>query len=576
MTLFAAFKPSHRVAVFVWALTFVASPSVAQDTVTAMPEGSADPVESGVLGDEFARDTGAIIVTAQRLGESNLFEEVDHAEDSCLLNAPRLGAKEPGFAIDASGLKRVKNLERIRRKTRAGTIFVSGGSFVGADFRKAKLYNMCFFGTDLSQSNWSGVSAKGLGFVNVDLTGAKMARSHLPSVLFRDAKLGVVDAREARWMQGRMDGGWEGSLSDLDLAGADLTDFRFVCGTSPEDGCPIERTGINLSNANLRRASMHSFFASDMALDGARVDQTELSLDHLNLLSTARLSGPIVLRSPRRAVMLFPGEASELTKKAQAVEAGMDVCATANATANANGSDTGAAAASSNVLAGICGVPGSAMRELLQSVAILETQAQDTAKYQSRRRAWAAGRDACLDFTDPEQQLNCVISAYQSRQASLRKALGKPQWLQDRGYRLFLSREAAFPTDKGAPGLYGRVLPVLLDTAVAAVIVRSDGAGGIQAKGVALEGCYFEQENLAYDVAEAKIGLTPQRPQRRRRRRAAPVVEQPLINITGRSAIVDDQGLRRASPGCGVDNPFPRMQEIALDDGLLATIWDRF
>ena len=212
--------------------------------------------DGGLLGDEFARDTGAIIVTGQRLGESNLFEPVVHPEASCLANAPGVGEDQPGFTIDASGLKRVRQLERIRRKTRAGTIYVSGANLVGEDFRKAKLYDMCFFDSDLSQTNWSGLSAQGLGFVNTDLTGANMANTHLPSVLFRDVKLGLVDARGARWMQGRLDGGWDGSLRELDLTGADLTDFRFVCGTAAEDGCPIERGGIVMNDANLRRASL--------------------------------------------------------------------------------------------------------------------------------------------------------------------------------------------------------------------------------------------------------------------------------------------------------------------------------
>ena len=517
--------------------------------------------DGGLLGDEFARDTGAIIVTGQRLGESNLFEPVVHPEASCLANAPGVGEDQPGFTIDASGLKRVRQLERIRRKTRAGTIYVSRANLVGEDFRKAKLYDMCFFDSGLSQTNWSGLSAQGLGFVNTDLTGANMANTHLPSVLFRDVKLGLVDARGARWMQGRLDGGWDGSLRELDLTGADLTDFRFVCGTAAEDGCPIERGGIVMNDANLRRASLHSFYVGDLALTNARIDQTELSLDHLSLVEDARLVGPIVLRSPRRAVMLFPGEVAQLTKVAATEEAQQDVCADAQ-----TGFET-----AENALAIVCDIPGSETRELLRSVAMLEERAQNIRGYGTAREKWVASRDACLDLADSDQRSACIVTSYRTRQTALRADVGRPQWLEDRGYRLFLSREAAFPTDEGEPGLYGRILPVLLDTALAAVMVYSDGRGGLHAKGVAAEGCYFEQEDLFYDVEQAQIGFGY-----RTRRRAPVRMEDPLVAIAGRSATVEADGLTRAAPACGGENPFPRLEEITLDERMLASIWERF
>ena len=509
---------------------------------------SADDPRPSVLGDEFARETGAIIVTGKRLGEDNLFEPVEHSAESCLKNAPALGGNDPGFTIDASGLTKVRELERIRRKTRAGTIFVSGGSFVGADFRQAKLYNMCFFGTDFSQTQWFGTSAAGLGFVGVDLTGADMRNSNLPDVLFRNANLSLVKASKAKWKQGRLDGGWEGSLRELDLADADLTYFRFVCGVSAVDGCSLERSGISMVRANLRRASLHSFFSDDLDLTDARIDQSELSLDHLALLDDAKLVGPVVLRSLRRAVMLFPGE---VTRLSQAKQPGMQVCEPAEPNAQIGFSTQPTA------LVVACNVPGSTMRNLLQSVALLEEEAKDTADYASQRAIWEQGRDACLAFNNGDQQIGCISNSYRSRQITLRTALGKPDWLADGSYRLFLSREAAFPTDKGAPGLYSRVLPVLLDRASAAVIVRSDGQGGLEAKGIAVDGCYFEESNLAYDIEQAKIGFAAER---RNRRKSVPQVEEPLLNIAGRSARVESKGLERSAGPCASAIPFPLLE----------------
>ncbi len=527
--------------------------ALAQQGETTVP-AQAD----GLLGEDFARDTGAIIVTGQRQGRGNLFEDVPLPEDSCLANAPTVGADVPGFAIDAEGLIRVRDLERIRKRTRAGTIFVSGGSFVGGDFRKASIANMCFFGTDFSQTDWTGFSGSGLGFVGVDLTGAKMVNSSMPFVLFRDTKLALVDASQANWEMGQIDGGWSGSLRGLKLSRADLTGFRIECGTSAIDGCPTERDGMTLAGANLRRASFHSFFWPDMNLDGARIDQTELGLDHLRSLDGATLVGPIVLRSPRRAIMLFPGEARQLAEVARRDGGALDVCA--------------GPVEPALILA--CNAPGSAVSILLQSVAELTEQTATSPSTSESEPVWIASRNACMTLPAEEAQLGCVLQSYRDREAVLRVIAGAPQWLDEPGYRLFLSSEAAFPTSAGTPGLYGRVLPILLDSAVAAVIVRSEGDGTVAAKGVALGGCTFAAEGLRFDTDAATLNHATSGAPRTRRRRAREL-QEPLLSFAGRSAQVVEAGLSRTD-GCTSVTGYPRLTEIELDDTLLATIWDRF
>ncbi len=535
----------------------------------AEPDRAQD--ESGLLSDGFASERGAIIVIGQRPGEGNLFEAVETPEESCLANAPRLGAREPGFTIDASRFKKVSQLESVRRKTRAGTIFVSGGKFVGADMRKAKLYNMCFFGTDFSQSNWTGASAPGLGFVDVDLTGAQMAASHLPNVLLRDTRLELVNAANARWMQGRLDGGWEGSLRALDLSNADLTDFRIVCGSTAQDGCPMARGEILMSGANLRRASLATFPVGDLNLKGARIDQTELALDHLALLKDARLAGPVVLRSARRAVMLFPQEVARLAEVSAARDPAAELCAEP-------GSDDVA-------VASMCALPGSEPRDLLRSVALLESATTTRSGEAAQTKDWLARRDACLALADPDEQPTCLLDAYRARLGALRSLLGTPQWVSEPGYRLFLSREVAFPTDQDEPGLYARVLPVLLDNAAAAVILRSDGKTGIAAKGIARSACGFDVEGLVYDPATAQLGVAAKAPasraQSRGRRgaRRAPPVAVPavgLLSVSTSGAAVLEEGLASVTGNCAEGNPYPKLEEIVLDDDLLEEIWDRF
>ena len=517
---------------------------------------SAPSSNNSILGDDFARDTGAIIVTASRFKDGNLFETVDVPDDACLANAPRLGENNPGFAIDASGMRRVRDLQRIRRKTRAGTIFITGGKFVGAKLKKAKLYNMCFFGTDFSQTDWTGFSGSGLGFVDVDLSGARMAGARLPYVLIRDTKLAQVDARQADWSNGRIDGGWSGSMRNLDLTGANLTNFRIACGTTALDGCPTEREGISLKEANLRRASFYGFFWPETDLSGATIDQTELALDHLTSLDGARLVGPVVLRSPRRAIMLFPGEVERLVESAQRMEKSAEPCAGAMA---------------EPALQLMCDVPGSQTRSLLSSVASLEQQSMAKAGYAQRRAAWISSRNACLDLSTEDQQIGCIQSAYQARQSYLRGDAGAPNWMNRSGYRLFVSSEVVYPTTGGEPGLYGRILPILLDSAVAAVIVKTDGNGRADAKGIALDGCFFETSGLAYNAEEGTLNFA----RRTRRRRGRITMQEPLLGFAGQSANVREEGLARFE-GCSARADFPRMEALELDNSLLETMWDRF
>jgi uncharacterized protein YjbI with pentapeptide repeats len=533
-----------------------------QDTA---PE--AERTEGGLLSDDFASDSGAIIVIGKRPGEGNLFEAVETPKTSCLASAPPLGAKAPGFTIDASRFKKAKQLEAVRRKTREGTIFVSGGTFVGADLRKLKLYDMCFFGTDFSQSDWTGLAAPGLGFVDVDLTGAQMKDTHLPDVLLRDTRLELVNAAGARWMQGRLDGGWEGSLRGLDLTNADLTDFRFACGSAAKDGCAVARSGMVMTGANLRRASLATFHAGDLLLTGARIDQTELALDHLVLVRDARLAGPVVLRSAGRAVMLFPQEVARLAEVSAAHD---PVSADCTQTVSDNAA-----------VASICALPGSEPRDLMRSVAQLEASTRVQPDFAAKQKAWHERRDGCMALPDADEQPACLKEAYRARLGALRMALGTPQWLREPGYRLFLSREAAFPTDRDEPGLYAKILPVLLDSAAAAVILRTDGKGGIAAKVVARSACGFDVNGLVYDVASAHLGMPTKAPTvrgRRPARRAAPAATPAaaLVAISTSSATVLDEGLARVSDKCADANPFPQLDEVTLDNDLLDEIWDWF
>lgn len=204
--------------------------------------------------------------------------------------------------VDGASVSSPEALSALRRARGEALLIIRGGDFRGADFSRARLQNLCFVGANLAGSNWNGARAPGLGFIGADLTGARMRRADLSHVLFRNAVLENVDARGAILRGGRLDGGWfTGSVANLRLDRADLRGFRFECGITLGDGCPVHQgeepsfRGADLSGANL-------FGYGDLA--GALIDGTEVAPSRLHDLAAANVAGPIRLRGGDRLMTL--------------------------------------------------------------------------------------------------------------------------------------------------------------------------------------------------------------------------------------------------------------------------------
>lgn len=529
---------STCIAAIVGSVLFAANPIVAQEVVQ-------DTTESERF-DDLGAQVGAIVVTGKRLGD-DLFESVPIPESTCLASAPALGAEEPAFAIDASRMRKVSDLEKVRKRTREGVIFIKGGSFVGADLEGARLQDMCFFGTDFSQSDWRRFSGRGIGFVSVNLSGAQMAGAQMPYVLLRDANLSDVNAQGANFQFGRLDGGWAGSVRNLNLDQADLTSFKIVCGSTQADGCPADRTGLSLKGANLRRASLYTFLLPDIDLTGTLVDQTELGMDHLTHIDGARLIGPVIVRSDRRAMMLFPVEARGLGKAS---------IATVPVDRRCDNPQTSADRA-------VCAVPGSEMRALVREIASLEGKVSGRPDFARTRAQFETTRDACLAKTE-DLRAPCLLAAYGERSRALRAQAGPPDWVREPGYRLFMSSEAAIGRGGTAP-IYGRILPILLDSANSILLVKVQPRGRIDAKGFGEGGCSFQATNLRYEPASGSLVIPARRGS-----------GTPLVTLTGGEAQVLREALTGAGGGCGPTGSFARMREIELDETLLGELYLSF
>jgi uncharacterized protein YjbI with pentapeptide repeats len=387
--------------------------------------------------------------------------------------------------VDGSSVNGVAGLTRLRAE-RKGPIVVKGGNFAGADFRNARLSNICFVETDLSRSDWSDADAPGSAFVDADLEGAKLNRARLTRILLRQANLKDVKAVEADLSGGKLDGGWNGSVENFDLHGARLIGFRFQCGITVGDGCPLGGD-MRLRNADLTDASLAGFFRiSDWS--SARLDRTELSLAHLAQSHSAFPAGPVRVRGGDTVVELSPEEYRALMPLVTFTPA-VDPMASFDCAAARNPAEKAICSADNDQLR----ISDLELADLYQLA-----RASDTS-LTGDQQAWLRRRDAC--GADAE----CLAARYEERKGQLIGRLGPPAWARPGAFALFVQPELQFSASGKDHPLYRRLLPALIDGAFARVVVRVNRDGSIDAGGDAVGGnahlCSLAGERLTFDRA---------------------------------------------------------------------------
>jgi uncharacterized protein YjbI with pentapeptide repeats len=470
---------------------------------------------------------------------------------SCLVNAPALALTKPTQGLVDGSKMNLKALEKLRR-SRQGVLLVSGINLTGQRLdAKRKLADICFIGGKLGLSDWSGFSGSGIGFVDSDLTGAKFVGTQLPWVLFRNATLAGVDATGTNWTRGRLDGGWKGSVRGLKLDKATLFGFRIECGVTEADGCPLERDGLSLKEANLSKASVWPFPFADVDATGAVLDQTEVGVDHLARLQGARLVGSLVVRSRKSAAIYLPAELARIQQ------------------AFASGSEAAdCAAIVTPVQRAICATQNSELRRLDRLVAQAEGRSRARVPARGATRAsWLTERDACGGR--PEEEIaRCLVPVYRARYEALARADGRPEWMRPGAYAMFLSSDSALTPDFAKSELFMRTSPVLLESAQARVLFHVSADGRVEARGAAAGGCRLDAESLSYDPAKLML-VAGGRPRTKRR---------PAVQGTAVMQLTGDE-LRLIATGepyvsCGSNGIFVPMTRASVPESALAVMWD--
>ncbi len=438
------------------------------------------------------------------------------------------------------------------------TILIEGGNFSDWDFTGSPLSNICFVESDLRRSNWAGVTAPGLGFIKSNVEAAVMAGAKMQDILIRSSNFAHVDAKEVNWTSGKLDGGWDGDVEGLDIDGADLTGFKFDCGITVSDGCPIARSGISARGTTLAFADISSFGFYDADMTGSILNQTIISPRQLTAFRDARNMGAVFLSGGDEQVMMLPETWAVLM--ASALEAEEN---------DAPSFDCGEARTA--IEKEICGEYEAGLRQYDRQVAALYKAVRKRNRtVKAGQKAWLKQRDDCGAEQYPT---DCLRRIYDQRVGHLIGLLGEQDWLRPGDEALFLEDVLPLTDDIKQSPSYGQLTPILAGEARASLLVKRSMDGSLEAYGDAIganahicglrvKGLRFDGATGWYSIAQEKDGVT----------RNFPVMRY----HDGRMEIYKNGQLRgdEDSPimnyvSCGARASFPPMVRMAVSAALM-------
>jgi hypothetical protein len=215
--------------------------------------------------------------------------------------------------VDGGRVRGAGGLYTLRQAWGDALVVLQGGDFSGEDLSHMDLRNICFVGTRFVGADLRRARAPGAAFLHADLRAANLEGASIPDDLFETADLERVQAAGADLSGGLLAGTALGGWKELKLDGADLRRFRFRCGRGQEDQCAPYWHPVSFRNADLRAARIDTHWG-DADFAGARLAETQVSLDQLPLLAKARVEGPLVVREGPASVRLTAGEFAWLSR----------------------------------------------------------------------------------------------------------------------------------------------------------------------------------------------------------------------------------------------------------------------
>lgn len=438
------------------------------------------------------------------------------------------------------------------------TILIEGGNFSDWDFTGSPLSNICFVDSDLRRSNWAGVTAPGLGFIKSNAEAAVMAGAKMQDILIRSSNFAHVDAKEVNWTSGKLDGGWDGDVEGLNIDGADLTGFKFDCGITVSDGCPIARSGISARGTTLAFADISSFGFYDADMTGAILNQTIISPRQLTAFRDARNMGAVFLSGGDEQVMMLPETWAVLM--ASALEAEEN---------DAPSFDCGEARTA--IEKEICGEYEAGLRQYDRQVAALYKAARKRNRtVKASQKAWLKQRDACAVEQYPT---DCLRQSYDQRVGQLVGLLGESNWLNPGEEALFLEEVLPLTNDIVQSSSYAQLAPILAGAARSSLLVKRSADGSLEASGDAIGAnahiCSLSVKGLRFDPATGWYSLAATTGDSSR---LMPVLRyhDGRIDIYRGGKLRGDEDLPMTNyVSCGARASFPPMVRMAVPDAIM-------
>jgi uncharacterized protein YjbI with pentapeptide repeats len=391
--------------------------------------------------------------------------------------------------IDGTSLTTPEAVRAALREVGDEVPLINGGNFSGWDFAALKLplANVCLYMSNLKGSKWDDAEYSGIGFIEANLDGATFKGAKFDQILLRSTNLANVSMVGASLRKGLFDGGWQGSVENWNLTGADLSGFTFSCGITVGDGCPLDRNGVKFVQTNLTGADISSYvFWGGADYSGAILNGTKLAPRQLPELSDASFAGPVFLVGGTDAAQLTPGEIAELQRQNAEV-----------ANRDENPSFL-CAKAISPVEKLICGEYESELRRKDRQMAGLYTiiRPKNPAIVDSQKK-WLVKRNLCRDR-------DCLDGQYEERIGVMLTLLGEPEVLKPGEAALFINDTIEFPDAFRTTPLFGKITPVLVGASMGEVVLERLADGSYTISGESVGGnahlCSVGGDGLRYNA----------------------------------------------------------------------------
>jgi uncharacterized protein YjbI with pentapeptide repeats len=479
------------------------------------------------------------------------------ATDACSARAGTVTGEGSTLPVALAGadFKKSHAIEKLRKKAKDGrTIVIEGGDFSDYDFRKAKLDNVCFRGVKLANTDWSGATATGMGFIDSDLTGAVFTGSILRNTLFRTTTLANVDATAADFSGGRLDGGWNASIKNLKLDLAKLNGFRFICGTRSVDGCPFDRQGISARNADFSGVIFDGFSLWGATVDGAVFDGAEMAIDDVGQIIGGAAPNVLTVRHRGMSTLVDGPVAMVLAGALTTPGSVANKCASpANALVSAFCEDK-----SGQLLAFDSDV-----------VRLVASGAPDKRKL---AMAFENGRNACLVQTT-ENRVQCLIRVYRVRRTGLIATNAPMTWMKRAGRVLFVRNDIALASGATTQPSWSGVAQVLVRLSPAYMLARVESGRRVSVRGLAT-GTASGTCSLHATTAAAGGAFIAAVPVPGKRR----TTNVPLFRVVGEQATIvpaqDDIATPSRVPFCNGIATFGTMKRLPIDDMVFDSLWN--